>query len=144
MKAFFRLIQKNRSVIFAIVLIGVIYSIFFLTGIGCPIKFITGVSCPGCGMTRAVYCSMALDFEKAFYYHPLFVVLPLSSIILLLLKLTNKNKAFRLVLSLTVMAFIVTYFIRFYYGPKSVVGADFKQSFIYKLIKKFLEVFDNG
>lgn len=31
--------------------------------------------CPACGLTRAVYCAMHLDFRSAFYYHAYFTAL---------------------------------------------------------------------
>jgi hypothetical protein len=37
----------------------------------CPFKMLTGFPCPGCGMTRACWCLLKLDFAGAFYYHPL-------------------------------------------------------------------------
>lgn len=42
-----------------------------LTEIGCPIRWLTGIPCPGCGMTRALYALLRLDFSGAFYCHPM-------------------------------------------------------------------------
>jgi hypothetical protein len=50
----------------------VFYGILYLFGIGCPIKLVTGISCAGCGMVRAWHSLLKLDFNGAFYYHPLF------------------------------------------------------------------------
>lgn len=44
-------------------------------GIGCPIHFITGINCPGCGMSRALFRVLQLDFAGAFLFHPLWWVL---------------------------------------------------------------------
>ena len=46
----------------------------FLTG--CPIHRLTGLPCPGCGMSRALFCLVRLDFAGAWYYHPLAFFLP--------------------------------------------------------------------
>lgn len=43
-----------------------------LTGKGCIINFILGINCPFCGMTRAHFAALRLDFGAAFSYHPLF------------------------------------------------------------------------
>lgn len=49
-----------------------------LLDIGCFFRYITGVPCPGCGMTRAHLAVLRLDFQEAFFYHPLwFLPLPL-------------------------------------------------------------------
>ena len=47
-----------------------------LLGWGCPVQHFTGVPCPGCGLSRAVYALLSLDFAVAFRYHPMVYVLP--------------------------------------------------------------------
>ncbi len=37
----------------------------------CPIQLVFGIPCPGCGMTRAAFALLRLDFAKAFYWHPM-------------------------------------------------------------------------
>lgn len=46
-------------------------------GFGCPIKYVIGFPCPTCGMTRAWFCALHLNFRDAFFYHPLFFTAPL-------------------------------------------------------------------
>ena len=67
------------------------YSLLFVFGVGCPIKYATGVSCFGCGMTRAVWAAARLHFADAFYYHPLWVVLPVWAVLFIFRKKINKN-----------------------------------------------------
>ncbi|MEI6050540.1 MAG: DUF2752 domain-containing protein [Bacteroidota bacterium] len=44
----------------------------------CLFKNLTGYECYGCGMTRAVLSAIHLQFENAFHYNKLFlIVLPL-------------------------------------------------------------------
>lgn len=56
-----------------------IVGIFFISGvmqvcgITCPIKSLWGISCPSCGMSRAWWSALHLDFKKAFTFHPLFI-----------------------------------------------------------------------
>ena len=40
----------------------------------CPAKLFLGIPCPGCGLTRAYFSALRLDFAAAFRYHPLFPV----------------------------------------------------------------------
>jgi hypothetical protein len=49
----------------------------------CPFKLLTGFPCPGCGMTRACWCLLKLDFAGAFYFHPLSFLL--ASVVVLVL-----------------------------------------------------------
>jgi hypothetical protein len=44
--------------------------------IGCIVKDLIGIPCPGCGLTRATFAFLSLDFKSAFYYHPLFWLVP--------------------------------------------------------------------
>lgn len=44
--------------------------------IGCPIKYFLHIPCAGCGMTRALQEAMMGDFQGAFYYHPLYFLVP--------------------------------------------------------------------
>lgn len=61
-----------------------LYWVLHLLGIGCPIRFVTGISCAGCGMTRAWLSVLALDFPAAFYYHPLWPLIPPAGVVWLL------------------------------------------------------------
>lgn len=70
-------------------LIAAAYTGLHFIGVGCPILFFTGVSCPGCGMTRAYWSLLHLDFSAAFKNHPLF---PLPPLLLLLFLLKEEGK----------------------------------------------------
>lgn len=70
-------------------LIAAAYAGLHFVGIGCPILFFTGVSCPGCGMTRAYFSLLRLDFSAALGNHPLF---PLPPILLLLFLFKEEGK----------------------------------------------------
>lgn len=54
------------------------YSFIHLTGreASCVYKNIFGIPCPGCGMTRSYQALFQLDLHQAFYYHPLFFLVP--------------------------------------------------------------------
>lgn len=40
----------------------------------CPFYFITGYQCPSCGIQRALYNLLHLNFVEAFYYNPFLVI----------------------------------------------------------------------
>lgn len=82
---------------------------------GCPILFFTGVSCPGCGMTRAVWAALHLDFSAAAFYHPLVFLLPLALPVWLLRK--RLSPRFLTVLAIVVAAlFLIVYLFRLFSG----------------------------
>lgn len=52
----------------------------------CIFKHLFGVPCPGCGMTRAFIHFFQLDLKGAFYYHPLFWLVPIIFVIIVFRK----------------------------------------------------------
>lgn len=101
----------------------------------CPFKFIFGISCPGCGMTRAFLALITLNLKDAFYYHPLFPVVIIWAIAYLLYRkklIHPSKKCIDLFLTITVILFFVTYFIRLRFCP-DIVSINPKDSLIYKL-----------
>lgn len=58
----------------------------------CPYKLLTGNNCPGCGITRAISSAAHLEFDEAWQYNRLFViVLPL----LIYLYINQVTKTFK-------------------------------------------------
>lgn len=111
-------------------------SLFFYK---CPLKFTTGISCPGCGMTRAFGALLKLDFEMAFYYHPLWPLAVLSIVLVIInlikpFKVKEKTKLFFIILVCVV--FIVVYIIRIIIKDPVVLPV-FKESLIYYVYKLF-------
>ncbi len=86
--------------------LSVIYAIY-----GCPIKYVTGISCMGCGMTRAFWAAGRMQFVDAFHYHPLWPLVIVWIPIYFFRKKINKN-VFNVLLGLTVIAFVVVFFMR--------------------------------
>jgi len=64
-----------------IVLLFLLGSVYFYLGtrinfsIPCLFHSFTHLYCPGCGMTRAVFSLISLDFVQAFFYNPFVYVL---------------------------------------------------------------------
>ncbi len=53
-----------------------VLSVFWYFKIPCFFQSIFGFDCPGCGMSRAVFSALRLDFAAAFSFHPMFWSLP--------------------------------------------------------------------
>ena len=94
--------------VLCVLLVAAIYSV-----IGCPIRLFTGISCPGCGMTRAWMCVLSLDFDKAFYYHPLW---PLPAVFVLAWLWVRKRngKVYRLMIYAGAALLLIAYALRLY------------------------------
>ena len=105
--------KKNKSTIQVILIIAVAYIFFAVVGVGCPIKYTTGISCMGCGMTRAIVAACKLNFKAAFYYHPLWVLLPVGVVVFLLRKRINPT-VLKVLFWMAMVAFVIVYFIRMF------------------------------
>ena len=109
----------------------VIYLIFHLVGIGCPIKFISGVSCPGCGMSRAWLWVLLLDFETAFYFHPLFWAVPIFPVLFILNSAGKlSQKKYDQCLIIVGALFIIVWLVRMFAGGDIVVFAPEEGIFV--------------
>ena len=126
----------NKRYIFAISLAVVLTLLIFLGIYQCPLKFLFGLSCPFCGITRAIYYALQLNFKKAFYYHLFWPIVLIGIIIHVLyeFKLITKYKK-------TMMIFLYIFvFINFFYyiyrftNGSNIVYFDFHESLIYKII----------
>lgn len=103
-------LTAQRSLILCAVLVVAFYLGMFAVGITCPIKYITGISCAGCGMSRAWFHALTLDFSGAIEYHPLFWIVPILAV---LLWLQNKHRpAARLGLGILLAAMLIVYAFR--------------------------------
>jgi hypothetical protein len=103
--------KKIKDAILTILAVAFVYTIFYITGIGCPIKFLTGVSCMGCGMTRAYLSLLRLDIAGAFQYHPLFPI-PAIAAVLFLLRSRISQKIVNFLLFTTIALFSIIYLLR--------------------------------
>ena len=60
-------LQAKWAIIFIIAYFSFLRKYFYST---CPVVIITGFPCPACGMTRAAFQLIDLDFTGAFKTHP--------------------------------------------------------------------------
>ncbi len=103
---------------------------------GCPVDWLFGVPCPGCGMTRAFQCALRLDFAGAFYYHPLFFIVPPAVLYFAhrsAWKLPGGRRTCTILLLVLAAAFLGVYFYRLFWQPDAAIGIHFTDSAIYRL-----------
>ena len=101
--------------------------------IGCPIHYLAGISCAGCGMTRAWISLLHFDIDRAFYYHPLFM-LPAVFFACLIFKDRISHKIYVGFISVSIVLFIAVYFVRLLNLEITVVEINFKKGLIGRLI----------
>lgn len=90
---------------------------------GCPIRYFTGIACPGCGMTRAAWALLQLDFATAFHWHPLiFLMPPLAVLLFLPQSPLAKPPARSWALGVAGVLFGAVYLYRMFWGDGSVVA----------------------
>ena len=126
--------KDRKENIKAIIAICIFYLLMGRIGIGCPIRFFTGIPCFGCGMTRALFSLLKLDFSTAFHFHPLFF-LPIPYIILLLFKDKISIKIFRNISIFLASIFILVYFMRLLDPNDSIIKIHIKEGFIYRIFR---------
>lgn len=123
---------KNKIKQFAPLLLAFVPVAVFYFTFGCPIKFFTGVSCFGCGMSRAAWALLRLDFAQAIYFHPLVFIMPIMAIILLF-KGRIPCRVYKSVLWFVFALFVVVYFYRLVFSNGDIVCFEPQNSFICKL-----------
>ena len=111
--------NKNLLIFFLIlVIISALFAFSYF--IGCPIRLITGIPCPSCGITRAYISLLNGDLPKAFYYHPLFFLLPKALVLVILLLLNEKKRSGKFTRPLNIISisllsiYMLTYLVRLF------------------------------
>ena len=128
---------KNAAALAAFLLFAAAVGI----ALGCPIKLTTGLPCPGCGLTRACFSLLRLDFAGAFFWHPLcFLVPPLG--LMFIFKDTSRGSRFwhstRLMAALTA-ACLAVYVVRMALLFPHTAPMDFeKNALIVKIVHRFI------
>lgn len=95
-----------------------LFAIICVLGIyRCPFKLVFGINCPGCGMTRAFFAALQLDFKTAFQYHPLFWLFGIETAYVIfyeqLSKFIFRNKKVELAIGiLSLFLLLIVWFIR--------------------------------
>lgn len=116
-----------------IVIFVLVILFLYITGIGCPIRFVSGISCPGCGLTRAWLAFLHLDIKGAFYYHPLFFLVPFVIVLVICKDRVNK-RVYNILMCLIIMAYVIIYAIRLLQGSDIVVFKPY-DNILFRLIR---------
>lgn len=126
-----RIYENNRSLILPVIFIAPFYLIF-----GCPIRVLTGFCCPGCGMSRALWYMLQLDFEAAYRLHPLVFFMPVAAVVFLLRHRIPK-KVLKILGISAIVLLTVVFIIRLASGSE-IVYWDFEKGAIYKLFHRII------
>lgn len=130
--------SKRKEKIIILVCIGIYAGILLLLNKGCPTKMLLGISCPGCGMTRACLAVLRFDFKDAFFYHPLFILVPFMGIAFLWKERFPKRllRAFWIGISII---FILVWLYRLLFWKDGIIGICFADSILGKILDKILK-----
>lgn len=81
---------------------------------GCPFEIVFGIPCPACGLTRSVVSALKFDFLSAFHYHPLFLLVIPTMIVIIYkdYKYVNKIYNSNIFWIVLISSFILTYVLR--------------------------------
>lgn len=125
-------IEEHLKLICIFLVIFLVYILFT----GCPIKLFTGVSCAGCGMSRAYFSLLHLNFRDAFYFHPLFPCPVIFIAVYIMTKFGFPQKAAKAIYGVMIFLFIAVYIYRMvtpYDG--NIVVFEPQNGLIFKAIK---------
>lgn len=128
--------KHQQGLILGLAAVGGLCLVRFSLGLPCPFQYLFGISCAGCGMTRALWSLIRLDFPAALAYHPLCVALPPIAILLFICSVKGWKRASRAVLLLFAAAMIAVYLWRLLLTDSSVVIFDPKSGAIYRLLQR--------
>ncbi len=126
---------EHKSLIRACAAAVAVYAVLFALGITCPIKYVTGISCPGCGMSRATWAMLRLDFSVALYYHPLCFAIPPVAVGMTYTYATRRRRAFSAILFGMAGAMIAVYLYRLLFCEQGVVVANVDRGLIGRAIR---------
>lgn len=108
MKDFLNKHPWSKRILILILGIGLI---LFLD-VGCLYRRFLNFPCPGCGMTRAWSSFLTGHIKEAFYYHPLFLVVPIVFFCFIFDDKIKNKKLESAFLLTTAMLFVIVYFVR--------------------------------
>jgi Protein of unknown function (DUF2752). len=129
--------QEYKNFLYIILVIFLICGLYYILDINCIIRYLIGVPCPGCGMSRAIFSLFRGNIAEAFYFHPLFPLVPFILLAVTNL-LDNHKKIKKAVIIIISVSFISIYIIRMYlYFPDTQPMVLNENAVIFRLIKFF-------
>lgn len=127
-------LKKHKEAIGAVIAVAALYAFLFAVGIGCPIKYLTGISCAGCGMSRALFHALTLDFKGAFLFHPLWPV-PFVAVLLIIFRRKIKKQIYYPAWALIILMFLGVYIFRMLDVNDTIVVFEPSKGLLLRLIK---------
>ena len=125
---------ETAITVIAVAVTAVIFAIMIVMGLPCPIKYLTGVSCAGCGMTRAFTAAFSGDLAAAFYYHPLWLFVPVVMCVLIVAHFSKKKRLFNVTLAIGLGVMLTVWLVRLIDPNCNVVTVDMSQSIWGKIV----------
>ena len=108
-----RKVKELKNKLLLTVLYICILLIFWALDVPCLFKHFLKVECIGCGMSRAVWSVLRLNFKAAFSYHPMFWSVPVLYLYLLYDgRLIGKKYLDMAVLILIALGFVLNWIIK--------------------------------
>ena len=129
MKAF---LKKNSTLISTLLILVLLLILIFIFKPPCLIRYITGISCPSCGITRATFALLRLDFASAFIYHPLWIALPPAIMIAIILYFKQASKVFYTYTFIAISVYVAVWIVRIIAGDPA-VSINIESGAIYRL-----------
>ena len=123
--------QKSEKLLKFIIIALTGYLIMARLGTTCLFRLLTGICCPACGMTRAWTSFLNGNIKMAFYYHPLFWLIPVIGILILFEEKINK-KFYNTIMFSFILLIMGCYFYRLFTNSP-VVYIRFQESLIYRI-----------
>lgn len=133
-----KLVGRYKAYIFYVFIALLYIAAAYIFDLPCPIKYFTGISCMGCGMTRACISALRFDFYSAFYYHPLWIVLPFA--VLLMFMFRNRKKPYNVISAVCLFLLFAVYVYRIAVGSP-VLSFDIRDGAIYRYLSAMLSLF---
>jgi len=105
----------------------------------CLVKLTIGFPCPGCGLTRACFSILRLDFVQAFKYNPLVFVIPIIVWVIIfserpIIQKVYNSKLFWITLFIIV---VTTYVLRLVFIYPDIPMDYYEHNLLNQIIKLF-------
>lgn len=107
---------------------------------GCPIKLFTGISCAGCGMSRAYFSLLHLNFREAFHYHPLFLCPIIFVAVYIMTEFGFPKKTAKIIYGIMAFLFIAVYIFRMINPDDRIVVFEPQNGLIFRAIKYIISL----
>ena len=120
-KSFYKKHQRGIHVLLLLFSVAAGYFVLTRFGIGCIARDLFGICCPSCGITRACAAALRGDFAAAVYYHPFWVTVLPTAILLIYFWFKKDMRGTTWVLVPLCVLLFAVYFLRLFFGDGEIV-----------------------